>query len=184
MLVYEEKDELFWLELSRVARPEVPVPHVRRATPAPSSGSSPADKPDGRVEDDPAARGRSRVRRRPPRRHVLHPHQQERDELQGRDLPGREDRPGELDRPRALRPEGVHRGRRRCSRTTRCCRPASAGRRNSSSATSRPDESHTVEFDGSRVRRGAVAQPGVRHRHDPLHVHVARRRRTRSTSTT
>ena len=39
VLVYEEKDELFRLGRRPVARRQVPVPHVRAASPAPSSGT-------------------------------------------------------------------------------------------------------------------------------------------------
>ena len=73
-LVYEEKDEAFSVGVGRTRS---------RGTSCSASGSHttsearslPADQPEGGLERRGAARPRPRVRRRPPRRPLLHPHQ-------------------------------------------------------------------------------------------------------------
>ena len=73
-----------------------------------------------RVEDDPAARGRARVHRRPPRRPILHPHQQRGDELPHRHLSGGQHRPRRLDRLRRRTTRPFTSRGCRCSATSRC----------------------------------------------------------------
>ena len=58
-LVYEEKDELFRLGVSRSRDRQVPVPLVAQFDDDRAVRYLPADKPTGDLADDPAARGRA-----------------------------------------------------------------------------------------------------------------------------
>ncbi len=172
-LLYEEKDELFWLELGK-SRDGKYLFHSSVSYGSTEQRFLSSNAPTGAWKTILKREADHEYDARPPRRHVLHPHQQEGDELQGGDVPSREDRPGELDRPRALRPEGVRRRRL-----------AVQGPRGTFRARRRAAATHRPQSDDGQVargrvrrqgvRRGAVAQPGVRHRVRPLHLHVAGR---------
>ena len=148
----------------------LPVPRRRQPTPRPRCATCRPTSPPAAWKHDRAARERPRVRRRPPRRSLLHPHQQERPQLPRRHGAGRRPAPANwkeivphradvmLEGIDCLR--GLTRARRARGRPAAAARhrPAPSGdvapRRRSPRPSTPSSPSDNPEFDTRRFRFG------------------------------
>ena len=156
-LLYEEKDERFGVHVGRTRSRAFSSWRARSHTTSEARVLK-ADAPHGRVDARRRARAGPRVRRRPPRRPLLHP-----DELRRPQLPPRD---GARRRARAARTG------RRSSRTapTSCSRTSTSSRTTSSSTSARTGSRASRSRASRRGESHAVVVPGAR-----LHARSPRR---------
>ena len=184
-MLYEEKDERFSVGVGRSRSKAFLFLEIGSLTTSEVHYLG-ADQPSGDVEDRRAAQGQPRVRRRSPRRSVLHPHQPGRPQLRAGRGAGERSVAGavEDDRPAPRRRDAaVGAGLRGPDGAVRAGqRPAAVPRRQGRRRGVRHLDGAAVPRAG--VHRLAGRQPRVQDADVPLRATSRSRRRSRCSTTT